>query len=199
MPVLEGHQEARREDRHALSEELAMRHLVQLVPVSEGVARGTGQHYHIRPSRPTALCELKLLQEVLVRAPTLGPPRQLPVGEDAEDHQGVAVAEEAVVHRRPLVPHRPRRPASKKLTVRLGNSAEATMPQIITSFRAGGGPSPTPRPRMSNPEELPLAQNFARGLDVYTRLQSTSVDDVSAPRSPPNPAQSARGAVSSSP
>ena len=50
---------------------------------------------------------------------------------------------------------------------------------------------------MSNPEELPLAQNFARGLDVYTRLQSTSVDDVSAPRSPPRPAQ-APGAVSSS-
>ena len=31
---------------------------------------------------------------------------------------------------------------------------------------------------MSNPEELPLAQNFARGLDVYTRLQSTAVDEV---------------------
>ena len=31
---------------------------------------------------------------------------------------------------------------------------------------------------MSNPEELPLAQNFARGLDVYTRLQSIAVDEV---------------------
>ena len=40
---------------------------------------------------------------------------------------------------------------------------------------------------MSNPEELPLAQNFARGLDVYTRLQSTAVDEVRPAFQPTHP------------